>query len=199
MAEKVRQPRQRRSIEKKQKIVMAGFHLFCEKGYYNTNTAEIAEYAGVSTGTVYSYFRDKTDIYIAAFEDYLKEQTKNIMAELKKQEVFVLHDFINSWIELYFNVFGQSNKALSELNNIMSQETTLNKHFSYFETQFTEEVFNFLKSQENFRKLSMEKTYLAFLLVDALCKERATRLHDGMDYTILKNNAVTSIEMILQN
>ena len=100
MAEKIREPRQKRSIEKKRKIVMAGFQLFCEKGYYNTNTAEIAKYAGVSTGTVYSYFNDKTDIYIAAFEDYLNEQTKNIMSELKKQEVFVLHDFINSWIDL---------------------------------------------------------------------------------------------------
>ena len=199
MAEKVREPRQKRSIEKKRKIVTAGFQLFCEKGYYNTNTAEIAEYAGVSTGTVYSYFSDKADIYIAAFEDYLNEQTKNIMLGLKKQEVFVLHDFINSWIDLYFNVFGQSNKALSELNSVMSKETSLNKHFSSFETQFTEEVFNFLKSQENFRKLSIEKTYLAFLLVDALCKERAPRLHDGIDYNILKNNAVTSIEVILQD
>ena len=52
MAEKIREPRQKRSIEKKRKIVMAGFQLFCEKGYYNTNTAEIAKYAGVSTGIV---------------------------------------------------------------------------------------------------------------------------------------------------
>ena len=86
MAEKVREPRQKRSIEKKRKIVTAGFQLFCEKGYYNTNTAEIAEYAGVSTGTVYSYFSDKADIYIAAFEDYLNEQTKNIMLGLKSKK-----------------------------------------------------------------------------------------------------------------
>ena len=96
-------------------------------------------------------------------------------------------------------MFGQSNKALSELNSVMSKEAALNKHFSFFETQFTEDVFNFLKRQENFRKLSIEKTYLAFLLVDALCKERATHLHDGIDYNILRNNAITSIEIILQD
>ena len=47
---KTRVPTQKRSIEKRQKIVKAGFDLFCEKGYYKTNTAEIAKYAGVSTG-----------------------------------------------------------------------------------------------------------------------------------------------------
>ena len=38
---KTRVPTQKRSIEKRQKIVKAGFDLFCEKGYYKTNTAEI--------------------------------------------------------------------------------------------------------------------------------------------------------------
>ena len=40
-------PVQKRSIEKRKRILEAGFQLFCEKGYYKTNTAEIAKYAGV--------------------------------------------------------------------------------------------------------------------------------------------------------
>ena len=60
----VRNPVQKRSIEKKNKIIEAGFNLICEKGYYNTNTAEIAKAAGVSTGIVYNYFNDKHDILI---------------------------------------------------------------------------------------------------------------------------------------
>ena len=43
---KTRVPTQKRSIEKRQKIVKAGFDLFCEKGYYKTNTAEIAKSNG---------------------------------------------------------------------------------------------------------------------------------------------------------
>ena len=39
----IREPVQKRSIEKKEKIIKAGFDLICEKGYYNTNTAEIAK------------------------------------------------------------------------------------------------------------------------------------------------------------
>ena len=54
-------PVQKRSIEKRKRILEAGFQLFCEKGYYKTNTIEIARHAKVSTGTVYSYFKDKKE------------------------------------------------------------------------------------------------------------------------------------------
>ena len=36
-----RMPTQKRSIEKRNKIIKCGFELMCEKGYYNTNTTEI--------------------------------------------------------------------------------------------------------------------------------------------------------------
>ena len=35
----IREPIQKRSIEKKEKIIKAGFELICMQGYYNTNTA----------------------------------------------------------------------------------------------------------------------------------------------------------------
>ena len=66
----IRTPVQKRSIEKKDKIIEAGFNLICKKGYYNTNTAEIAKEAGVSTGIVYQYFRDKHDILIEGIKRY---------------------------------------------------------------------------------------------------------------------------------
>ena len=65
----IREPIQKRSIEKKEKIIKAGFELICEKGYYNTNTAEIAKAAGVSTGIVYQYFKDKHDIMYASINN----------------------------------------------------------------------------------------------------------------------------------
>lgn len=59
---KTRIPTQKRSIEKREKILKAGFKLFCENGYYKANTVEIAKCAGVSTGALYSYFADKREI-----------------------------------------------------------------------------------------------------------------------------------------
>ena len=70
MDEQVREPKQKRAIEKKEKIIEAGFKLICKKGYYNINTALIAKEAGVSTGIVYQYFKDKYDICIEGLEKY---------------------------------------------------------------------------------------------------------------------------------
>ena len=53
MAENIREPQQKRSIDKKNRIIEAGYKLFAEKGYFDTNTAEIAKEAGVSTGIIY--------------------------------------------------------------------------------------------------------------------------------------------------
>ena len=71
--QKTREPKQQRSIEKRNRIIEAGFQLFCEKGYYNTNTAEIAKQAGVSTGIVYSYFKDKKDIFLVIIDNYIQD------------------------------------------------------------------------------------------------------------------------------
>lgn len=69
----IREPVQKRSIEKKERIINAGFDLICQKGYYNTNTAEIAKAAGVSTGIIYQYFKDKHDILLAGIERYASD------------------------------------------------------------------------------------------------------------------------------
>ena len=63
-------PTQKRSIEKRNKIIEKGFKLMCEKGYYNTNTTEIAKYADVSTGIIYQYFNDKKDIFLEGVKNY---------------------------------------------------------------------------------------------------------------------------------
>ena len=71
MSQEIREPKQERSIQKKNKIVQAGYELFSQVGYYNTNTAQIAKLAGVSTGIVYGYFKDKRDILLDVLEVYV--------------------------------------------------------------------------------------------------------------------------------
>ena len=72
MGKEIRQPKQERAIEKKNRIIQAGFDLFSEVGYYNTNTAQIAKRAGVSTGIVYGYFKDKRDILLDVLSVYVE-------------------------------------------------------------------------------------------------------------------------------
>ncbi len=101
----IREPVQKRSIEKKEKIIKAGFELICEKGYYNTNTAEIAKAAGVSTGIVYQYFKDKHDILVEGIKKYASDIfypmlniTSNIKIDKNNLDK-ILRNMINAFIE----------------------------------------------------------------------------------------------------
>lgn len=76
--DKTKVPQQQRSIQTKSKIVEAAVQLFKEKGYYNTNTKEIAKAAGVATGSFYSYFADKREVFIEAYNEH-KERFNTII------------------------------------------------------------------------------------------------------------------------
>jgi AcrR family transcriptional regulator len=60
----VREPVQQRSIQKKNRILRAARKLINEIGYNELTTHKIAHRADVSVGTVYSYFRNKRDIFL---------------------------------------------------------------------------------------------------------------------------------------
>ncbi len=79
----VREPIKQTSIEKKRKIIQAGLKLISEKGYFKTNTAEIAKEAGVSTGIVYQYFKDKKDILLYAVKEYFDNIFEPIEIKMK--------------------------------------------------------------------------------------------------------------------
>ena len=53
-----------------EKIVSTALKLFCEKGYYNTTTNEIAKEAGISIGSLYSYYKDKDTIFLEILNRY---------------------------------------------------------------------------------------------------------------------------------
>ena len=75
-----RTPIQERGIKTKQKIINAGRKLFSEKGYYKTNSKEIAREAGVSTGSFYMYFPDKKPLFLEIFQSYYREITEKVLS-----------------------------------------------------------------------------------------------------------------------
>lgn len=95
----VRTPRQKRSIEKKQRILDAAYALFSEKGYYRTSTPEIATRAQVSTGCLYSYFTDKHMIFMELLERCTHEFGKltKMLEEKLKQSKVDFHEYFRSF------------------------------------------------------------------------------------------------------
>ena len=118
-------------LKKNKKILTAGFDLFCEKGYYKTNTIEIA---------VYSYFKDKKEIYIEAFESYLDSLSDCLLKELGKISPFDLSYFVDDWIVAYLKIYASSGRALAQLRMMIIDDEDVNHHFSASENTYFSKI-----------------------------------------------------------
>ena len=65
-------PRPRRGVphETRERLLTAAANLFNREGFYGTDSNEIAKAAGYSTGVFYKHFKDKREIFLAAYEQW---------------------------------------------------------------------------------------------------------------------------------
>ena len=98
---------------KQRKVLISSLKLFSEIGFENTTSNLIAEHAGVSEGTVFSYFKTKEGILDAILSRFLEQVIPEVIADFSdkrfiiEQETFSL--FLKSIVQDRL-VFIQNNK-----------------------------------------------------------------------------------------
>lgn len=111
---KIRIPKQKRSIEKRNKIKEVALELFSDKGYYNISSNEIAKKANVSIGTFYSYFSDKDSLICELTKDYyisiLDRIPNNDFLDSSNAK-----DIIKSYIEIIFEAHSYNSNFHKEI------------------------------------------------------------------------------------
>ncbi|HEY6292978.1 MAG TPA: helix-turn-helix domain-containing protein [Terriglobia bacterium] len=65
-------PRQKRSREKRARLLAAGLALFGEKGYQATSVGKVAARAGVAVGGFYLHFRNKRQLLLVLMDELLE-------------------------------------------------------------------------------------------------------------------------------
>lgn len=73
----------KKTNDKRSRILMGALKAFAKKGFYNTRISEIAVEAGVADGTIYLYFKNKDDLLISLFEDRMEWLNQRMQKELK--------------------------------------------------------------------------------------------------------------------
>lgn len=190
----IRKPIQRRSIEKKTKIIKAGLDLFSEKGFYHTNTVEIANVAGVSTGTVYSYFKDKQDIYIASFEYFLDSYLRPLLDELATLPKPVdTQTLINKCIDLFINLYVNSKQTINELGLMQQSNPEIMQHFAAYEDMILSALVKASDNPNVTKENLSEKMYLLYTLADILGQEHAFHYHRNIDLEVLRRQITTML------
>lgn len=195
----IRQPIKKNSIEKKNKIIQKGFELMCEKGYHNVNSIDIAKYAGVSTGIIYQYFKNKHDIFVEGVKNYSEQimfpisnvfNTKNINKNLKE----VIHKIIDSFIDSH----KISKKAHEELMSMSHIDFEISEIFYKSELEMTEKIVEVLKSNNFSVNNIYERVHICIGIIDNYCHEVVYHKHSNINYTSMEQEVIKLIINLLE-
>lgn len=197
----VRVPKQKRSILKYDAIVRAGYDLFCQQGYYKTNTAEIAKRAGVSVGVVYSYFQDKKDILIQVIDAYLMELEQRFSTVLDEMTA-------GQELESVIERFAESLRASHRMNQAAHDEflalalrnEEIRKKFDSFEDKILQELFRELSKRQNIAKVHlMERLRLSYGVIEHLCHDTIWSSATQEEWETAKGLSISMISTLLLN
>lgn len=200
MIDNIREPKQKRAIEKKEKIIKAGFELICENGYYSTNTVEIAKRAGVSTGIVYQYFKDKYDILIEGLEKYgdniFFPMLMNKDIKFNKDD---FSSFIDSLIKYYIQNHKISNAAHEEIMSMVHSDKNIASYYYRRELEITNSLKEILINNHLKDDHLYEKVHIMIGLIDNLCHEVIFHKHNDMDYEVMTKLVIDTIIDLFKN
>ena len=196
----IREPIQKRSIDKKEKIIEAGFKLICKKGYYNTNTAEIAKEANVSTGIIYQYFRDKHDILIEGIKRYAEDIFYPMLnipkSKFNKENI---EEILREIIKNFTKKHKRSKTAHEEITAMTHSDKSIADFFYEHEMYMTKTVANLLVENGFNAENILEKVHISINLIDDLCHEIVYHKHAELNYDKMIDNVVSSIVYLLNN
>lgn len=195
----VREPVQKRSIEKKEKIIKYGFDLICKKGYYNTNTAEIAKAAGVSTGIVYSYFNDKHDILLEGLKRYANSIFYPSIDFIKDIDINEknLEDITRKTISQFIKSHKLSQSAHQEITSMAHSDKDVANFFHENEIEMTNVIVEILRKNGFNAEDLVERAHIIIGLIDNICHEIVYHKHKNINYETMTDIVVDEIIHIL--
>jgi len=150
----IRQPKQTRSMETKEKILKTALRLFCENGFYKTTTNEIAKQAAVPIGSLYSYFKNKDMILLKILDNYnqafidrfdilnigenidLSQNNKKSWIKRTIEALIEIHEETKEF-NLELQALYHSMPEVSEIHNIhdLKIKERIIKEFEYFKDE----------------------------------------------------------------
>lgn len=139
----------------RKQVLLAGLKLFSKNGFHATTTAEIANQAGVSEGTIYKYFHSKDDL--------LNKLLNPILHEIQQNFFLRIDDYHDLNTMLSFVVKDRVQFALVNFDffKLILQEILTNQQFfKLFKIDFTDgNVKSYLERlKDRFKEINQELT-----------------------------------------
>lgn len=192
-------PTQKRSIDKRNKIIRNGFILLCENGYFNTTTNDIAKYTGVSTGIIYQYFNDKKEIFIEGIKNYSDNIMFPILELLEQNKIHFnnMEKLLNNMLDIFIEKHTLSKKAHEEMIALSHLDEDIAKIFHEKEITTTNKVVEVLTKNNIIRENQFEKVHIIIGIVENYCHEVVYHKHTKINYKKMKKEVIKIIINIL--
>lgn len=184
----IRQPQQERSNEKKNKIIQAGYQVFAETGYHNASTPMIAKRAGVSTGILYSYFKDKRDVLLHVLHIYIDNVYEPFAEIIEGLCAPVDYDkAIALILDTTIRIHTQNRHLHNTLHALAVSDDAVNDEFLMLEDKLTDSLFSKLTSLGESGENLKEKIHLAMNAIQSFAHEYIYDKHSYLNYDEMKH------------
>ncbi len=196
----IRMPTQKRSIEKRNRIIEKGFELMCEQGYFNTTMPDISKYADVSVGIIYQYFNDKKDIFMEGVKQYSNHIMYPMISLLESEKIEIknLENLLKNIIKKFIENHNISKKAHEELLAMSHLDDDVAKIFKDSEYEMTEKIVVLLENNNIYLQNPREKVHILWNIVDNFCHEVVYHKHSKINYDIMQDEVIGIIMNILK-
>lgn len=196
-----RMPVQKRSVEKRERIVRNGFELMCNNGYFNTTTSDIAKYVGVSTGIIYQYFNDKKEIFIEGFSKYSDDIMFPILDILKNNTIKLdnMEKLLNEMLNVFIEKHTLLKRAHEEMLALAHLDEDIDKIFLEQEVEATKAVTNVLRENGIGGEGLEERVHIIIGIVENYCHEIVYHKHSILNYDVMKNEVINVICHMLKD
>jgi len=154
---------------------------------------EIAEKAGVSTGAVYSYFKDKKDIYFAASEHIINIHLKPLLDELANTPKPVdIKSFLNRCIDRFISFCLNSYSVIKDWEIMQETDPEIMNFFNAHNEVMISSFVDALDSPNINRKNLEAKVFILLALADELGTEHAFR-NFKIDLELLREEIINML------
>jgi len=123
---------------KEKDIKEAAIEIFARDGFHNSKISSIAEKAGVATGSIYLYFKNKEEILIKIFENLWEEMINEVESIISRHDLTEIEK-LDAMIDTNFDIFIENPHLTIVFVN--EQNYLLQKYgrdkFTYYKQFFT--------------------------------------------------------------
>jgi TetR/AcrR family transcriptional regulator, cholesterol catabolism regulator len=114
--------RERSKQDKLERIKEAAEHLFRERGYEATTVRDISDKADVAVGTIFLYFKDKSDLLIKLYDKALEKTWQTVLEEEPRDTL--LENLLTAFTKLLAFHARDSRLAITYLKEVLSHDAS---------------------------------------------------------------------------